>query len=158
MKIKLRKATKADAKLLWEWRNEKTSRESAFDSTPIPYRSHLQWFESKLKDANSIILIALNNEGIPIGQIRFDPSDNITAEVDVLVSEKYRGRGYGTDLIKLGCSQVFAQTEITIIISRIKKSNITSIKAFSHAGFRKIRDTVYKNHDIVELKLEKNES
>ena len=156
--ITLRKADINDAKLLWRWRNEKMARKSAFNSEYISYDSHLKWFKNKLKDSNSFRYIALNGDGIPVGQIRFDKLCANSLEVDVSVSKEHRGKGYGTELTKSGCRKIFDEIKINKILARAKRSNVASIKAFSNSGFKKIKDTFYENHDIIEMKLVKNEN
>lgn len=156
--ITLRKADINDAKLLWRWRNEKIARKSAFNSEYISYDSHLKWFKNKLKDSNSFIYIALNGDSIPVGQIRFDKLYTDSIEIDISISKEHRGKRYGTKLIELGCRKIFDEIKINKILARIKRSNVASIKAFSNSGFKKIKDTFYKNHQIIEMKLVKNEN
>ncbi len=156
MKIRLRDVTSADAKLLWEWKNEEGSRQSAFNIEYIPFESHLKWLKNKLNDKKTFLFIALKTNDIPFGQIRFDIINTGVAEVDISIAREYRGKGYGTGLLKIGCKKIFLSTGITTIISRVKKSNVSSIKSFSSAGFKRIRETVYKDQEIVEFKLEKH--
>ena len=153
--ITLRKADINDAKLLWKWRNEKTARDSAFNPEYIPYDSHLKWLSNKLNDPKSFIYIALNDMNKTIGQIRFDKLDTNSAEVDVFVSEEYREKGYGSELIKLGCRKIFDSAKTNKILARVKKDNAASSKAFLNAGFNKIGDSFYKKYKIVEMELVK---
>ena len=158
LQITLRKVDINDAKLLWKWRNEEIVRDSAFNPEHIPYDSHVKWLSNKLNSPKSFIYIALNENGGAIGQIRFDELYTNSAEVDISVSKEYIGSGYGSELIKMGCIKLFDVTEINKILARIKKNNVASIKAFSNAGFNKIKDTFYKDYEIAEMELVKNKN
>lgn len=137
--IKLRKATMADSELLWNWRNQKSVRESAFSSEKIEYSSHEEWYKNKLKNPNTYFFIATDSSNKPVGQIRFDKINKDVFEVDVSVDKNNTNKGYGSLIIKEGCHILSDNVKIKKIISRIKKNNVKSIKAFSNAGFKIIK-------------------
>jgi len=151
--IKLRKAILDDAELLWKWRNEQSVRESAFSSEKIEYSSHKEWYKYKLKNPDTYFFIAIDSENKPVGQIRFDKLDKNSAEVDVSVDKNNRNKGYGSIIIQKGCNYLSNNTAIKKVISKVKKNNVKSIKAFSNAGFKIIKEGKFNNHEIVEMEF-----
>lgn len=68
--LNLRIATNEDMDLLYEWANDRTVRENAFHTEPIPYETHISWFARIMQDEDEILYI-LEKDNRPIGQIRF---------------------------------------------------------------------------------------
>jgi len=92
-----------------------------------------------LQDKNKIILIVLKGT-IPVGVVRFDiEQENQVAEININIAPRKRGKGIGSSSIKIGCQYVFHQLKLTKIIAKIKKENISSIKAFSKVGFSMLK-------------------
>jgi RimJ/RimL family protein N-acetyltransferase len=85
-------------------------------------------------DPNCLFFIALNAHGIPIGQIRYELK---AAEAVVSVSLAFgqRGQGYGASIIESASRQVFESTAVKLIHAYIKPDNLSSIRAFTRAGF-----------------------
>ena len=128
-------------------------RQLAFNTDPIPFQTHVKWYKNKLKSSDSIIYIAFDESDTPIGQIRFDINKQNEAEVDVSVDRLYRGRGYGTELIKFGTEKLFKEKGIRKIYAHVKAFNEASIKAFEKAGFK--REGYEILHDEQTIKLSK---
>ncbi|WP_167483104.1 GNAT family N-acetyltransferase [Leptospira noumeaensis] len=138
MDFHLRPVSISDCELLFGWVNEPEVRKNSFDSKPIEWKNHLVWFENKIKDKNSIILI-LESEKKPIGQIRFDKENKTkTYRIDFSVDARYRGKGLGNHIIKLGCEYLENQllkNKISLI-GEVKTENIASQKSFLSNGFK----------------------
>lgn len=141
--IKLRPACEKDCKLLWEWVNDPLVRNCSFNSDPISWEEHVKWFNKKLYDPNCFIFIAEDQNGIPVGQIRFDINDE-QAEVGLSIDKCWRGLGYGTLLIRYGVKEMFQNTTIKSIHAFIKPCNIGSIKSFERAGFKRVEPEYLK--------------
>ncbi len=137
--IKIRFAKKEDCEWLWKLVNDTEVRKASFSKDYIPWKKHLEWFKSKLKDPNIIIYIGLDNRGKPFGQVRFE-IDSREAEISVSIDKEYRGKGYGSRLIKKTCLSLFASTEIETISANIRIGNEKSIKSFKKVGFQEIRN------------------
>jgi len=121
--------------MLWEWANNPMVRASAFKTDPIPLEDHTQWFEEKLRDPHCFIFIAENEEGIPVGQIRFDIEPDGRAVIDLHVAPRQGGRGYGTMLLKKGLERFSAETKTSCVYSCVKVGNDPSRKMFEKTGF-----------------------
>jgi UDP-2,4-diacetamido-2,4,6-trideoxy-beta-L-altropyranose hydrolase len=132
--VTLRSVTAEDCKMIWEWANDPTIRSVSFSSEPISWEYHSQWFQAKLIDSNCLFFIALDADGIPIGQIRYELQAT-EAVVSVSLAFGQRGKGYGVHIIQSASQQVFESTAVRLIHAYIKPDNLSSIRAFTRAGF-----------------------
>jgi UDP-2,4-diacetamido-2,4,6-trideoxy-beta-L-altropyranose hydrolase len=142
--IRLRPATEADCRLLWEWANEPGVRASAFSQDPIGWAEHTAWFRAQLADATSMIVIGEDAGGRPIGQVRMHRQPGGDAEIDVSVARDFRGAGYGSLLIDTAVRGTFASAGIRRVHAFIRPENGASARAFENAGFRKIGEEQVK--------------
>jgi UDP-2,4-diacetamido-2,4,6-trideoxy-beta-L-altropyranose hydrolase len=130
----LRGVTLEDAELLWKWANDPQVRASSFSPDPIPRESHLVWLNNRLSDPNSFQFVLIGaNEG-PIGQVRFDVGEN-GAEIHLSVDSRFRGKGLGATLIRMGVQTLTVVADIDVVHAHVKSSNQYSMGAFTKAGF-----------------------
>lgn len=132
--IRLRRVKESDKSLLWQWANMPEVRSASFSTSIIPWEEHIQWFASKLKDPNCFFYLALNNMDESLGQVRFD-IDGAESVISVSLDAKYRGRGYGSQLIMLATQKLFQTSDVQLVHAYIKEENLASIRAFLKAGF-----------------------
>jgi UDP-2,4-diacetamido-2,4,6-trideoxy-beta-L-altropyranose hydrolase len=132
--LTLRRVSEADCRLIWEWDNDSEVRAVSFSSDPIPWESHVRWYEAKWRDPNCFFYIATNSSGNPFGQIRFDIIE-YGGMVSVSVAHAMRGKGYGSALITLGVEKFFAESSANVVHAYIRTDNQTSVRAFEKAGF-----------------------
>lgn len=131
-KLALRHARIGDAKLLFDWRNEVTTRAMSFDGNAISLDSHLQWFAGKLADPESLVLIG-QVAGLPVGQVRLD-FQNDEAVLSYGVDADLRGLGFGAALVELAVR--FVRRRIPKgFRARVKKENVASRKNFQRLGW-----------------------
>ena len=153
-KIRLRPVRKEDCRLLWEWTSDPDVRAVSFSSERIPWDEHVKWFNSKLTDSQCIFYILTNGKGTPIGQIRFD-SDGNEARVSVSVDPRFRGKGYGSAMIRLASQEVFNVSDITVIHAHVKKDNDSSVRTFEKTGFTIAGTEKVHEHQAIHLILQK---
>jgi len=153
----LRLAEKKDCRLLWKWRNEESVRKFAFKTRFIPYEEHKKWFDEKLKNPNTQILILLNG-GKEVGQIRFDVDAKRVAEIDISIDKDERGKGYGTKGLQIVCKYGFKNFKIEKIISHIKKNNEVSLTTFIKVGFISNGLRKFKSYQCYEMSLYKGKT
>jgi UDP-2,4-diacetamido-2,4,6-trideoxy-beta-L-altropyranose hydrolase len=144
----LRGATDGDCVLLWEWANDPDVRTASFEGNAISWQDHDHWFRAKLADKNCVILIAENN-GVPLGQIRFDRTLDYEAEIDVSIARKYRGRGYASSLIATASERIFVDTDVRQLHAWIKAGNSASETAFERARFKRCEAAYVKGAPTV---------
>jgi UDP-2,4-diacetamido-2,4,6-trideoxy-beta-L-altropyranose hydrolase len=150
----IRPVQEQDCELLWHWANDPKVRENAYDSDPIPWEDHKEWFEKKLENASSKIYAAVVGPD-PIGQIRFDVKESV-AVVDVSVVESKRGRGYGTMLIERGTVRFLKESAVQRVDAYVKADNNASRKAFEKAGYTLREETKKKGKRSYRLSAFKN--
>ena len=138
--LRLRLARAEDRRLLWEWANDPEVREASFSPDPIPWETHVAWFDAKLKpqdsEPSSSIFIAEDDEGSPLGQIRFDPRPEGDWEIAISLSRNARGRGVACELIRSGVREILKDNASVRIHAFVKPSNSASLKAFERADFQ----------------------
>ena len=138
--ISLRPAVPGDARLLWRWANDRTTRAASYNPAPIPWKRHLPWLEKKLATPRRCrIYVAVDERGRPVGQVRFDLEARRRAVVGISVDRARRGKGVGTEILRRGCRKAIADLSPRRIAAYVKKDNEASLAAFIRAGFRRVR-------------------
>jgi UDP-2,4-diacetamido-2,4,6-trideoxy-beta-L-altropyranose hydrolase len=132
IKLTHREATLADCKLYWHWANDPEVRRSAFNSEPISWEKHQEWFAARLSDPNSILLIFESQYG-PVGHIRLD-GGAAQRTISYSVARQYRGKGIGKKIMSevIAVSPPFARR----FIAEVKKENLASANIFKKLGFQ----------------------
>ena len=153
--LKLRLATPEDCRLLWEWANDPAVRTASFSTEPIPWEDHVRWFRTKLSDSNCYYYILLSQEGVPVGQVRFDTSGD-KVEISISIALNFRRSGFGADGIRIASKHLFQETAIARIYAHIKPSNNTSICAFRKAGYHMAGTKAVKGHRALRMVLNKS--
>ncbi len=138
--IGLRPVTEADCRLLWEWANDPVTRQNSFTTDAIPWEKHQSWFRSKLQDPSCALFVALDREGAPIGQVRFDRQED-QAIISVSIAAAFRGRGYGARVIRQAVREVFARWPVQTVRACIREENQASLRTFLKAGFTPLEMT-----------------
>ncbi len=134
--ICLRNATLDDSKIIWEWRNDKVTREMSRSSEFISMEKHTEWYASAINEEKNVILMA-HMKDFPLGVLRFDyiKNEDYDAEVSINLNPLARGRGLGKKILKLGCDYASNNFKMKKIRAEIKQENVRSIKIFSDVGF-----------------------
>jgi UDP-2,4-diacetamido-2,4,6-trideoxy-beta-L-altropyranose hydrolase len=133
----LRPARQDDCRLLWEWANDEQVRSASFSSAPIPWNTHIAWFNKKLRQNGSHLWIA-EDEGQPVGQVRFDQREDGEYEIAVSLRRDRRGRGLAVPLITQALQSLSTSGKYTRIHAFVKPENAVSLKAFARSGFERV--------------------
>jgi UDP-2,4-diacetamido-2,4,6-trideoxy-beta-L-altropyranose hydrolase len=152
----LRRVEEADCLLLWEWANESEVRSASFSSMPIAWDEHRDWFTKKLGDERVLMLIASDEQGVPLGQVRFEPLNDGEAEIDVSVAPEKRGTGWGARLIEKAVQAAFEQTDLVRVHGFVKVGNRASARAFERADFRNVGTAQVKGCDALHYQRNRN--
>lgn len=152
--LTLRTAEPGDARLLFDWVNDPVVRAQSFTQTAIPWQDHERWFARKLADARCLLLIAEDAQGNPVGQVRFDLTDDASAIISVAIAPAYRGRGYGAAAIARACETLRLLHGARTVLAYIRRDNLASQGAFSRAGFSGPVAVVYQGQEAVRQSLE----
>lgn len=129
-KYELLHATDNDCDLLFQWANDKDVRTSSFNSEAIKYEEHVKWFKNKIESNDSIIYLfkAYNDK---VGVIRLDKIEDNIYIINYSITKEHRKKGYATELLKL----IKGKYKNSLLIGKVKKENIASIKAFIKADY-----------------------
>jgi UDP-2,4-diacetamido-2,4,6-trideoxy-beta-L-altropyranose hydrolase len=136
--VTLRPARAEDCAMLWNWANDETTRRSSFTSDPIPWEMHVRWYQNKLRDPASFLLVAEREGGGPLGQVRFDRDTVSDTTISIGIDSAVRGRGYGASLLLSAVEEVFRTWPVGRVNALIRRDNEASAKSFLMAGFRRI--------------------
>src|SRR3989338_9841481 len=99
--LRIRPSNKDDARLLFDWRNDKDTRAMSGSTAPLVWESHLEWFTKVLSGGfpGRSIYIIESEEGEQIGTVRSDERDDGRTEVSYTVAPQWRGRGLGKHMV-----------------------------------------------------------
>jgi RimJ/RimL family protein N-acetyltransferase len=147
----LRPVAADDASRLFDWANDRTVRDASFHPDPIEWSEHVRWFEQRLRSPICYWYLALDRDGQPLGQIRFDLDDlGQTAEVGVSVAPPYRGAGLGGVLIRAASDRLLRETAVTVINAVVKATNVASASSFDAAGYERLATRAMVGHEQVQ--------
>jgi UDP-2,4-diacetamido-2,4,6-trideoxy-beta-L-altropyranose hydrolase len=153
--LKLRAVRQDDCQMLWEWVNDSVVRAASFFTEPIPWENHVRWFRTKLSDPHCYYYIFLNQEGVPVGQVRFDTLGD-KAEISISIASNFRGSDLGAEAIRTASKHLFQETSIARIYAHIKPNNYNSIYAFTKAGYHMDGMKTVNGHRALRMVLNKS--
>ena len=143
--MRLRPARADDMMLYFTWVNDPVVRKNAFQSEPIDFATHREWFANVIADEN-VQMWVLEVDDIPVGRVRrmFEgdgsrmqkESDGRTALIDYSVASEQRGHGYGQRMLALAEHEV---TRRTILVGQVKEENIASRRTFLSLDYTESR-------------------
>lgn len=125
--LTLRKATLADAKALFRWRNDPLTRAMSESGEEVGYEGHLNWLAGKLSDPHCRFYIA-ELDGAPAGTIRFEGLDE--AAVSWTVAPGFRGRGVCKAMARLGLAREGR------VVAYVRADNSVCQHVLADVGFR----------------------
>ena len=142
MSLTLRPATEADAKILFDWRNDLETRKNSRNTDPVSWKDHIQWVVASLKRSDRELLIA--EQHVAVGTVRLDYSGD-TCELSWTVAPEHRRKGFGREMVRLA----MRQTRAPILIAEIKPENKASFLIAQSLGFVEVA-----RHDgLIKLQL-----
>lgn len=132
----LREANVFDVKQTFKWASNPQVRQFSFNSDPIAYTSHHEWFSKKIESNNCLYLI-FENAIDKLGSIRFDFDEHNNATVSYLIEPAFHGKGYGKSILEMGLTKLQSiRRENLNIIGYVRSENIASVKIFEKLNFR----------------------
>jgi RimJ/RimL family protein N-acetyltransferase len=146
LQYNLRRVKESDIKILFEWANDELVRSSAINKGAILWDNHLTWLQNKLK-SNSILLI-LERERKPVGQIRFDYDlKEKHWLIDYSIGEENRGKGLGKILVASGIEYLNQFP----VVALVKPENTSSIKVFESLNFTNAGVMMVKDQELIQF-------
>tara|TARA_B100000035_G_C20909820_1_gene513435 strand:- start:111 stop:575 length:465 start_codon:yes stop_codon:yes gene_type:complete len=134
----VRFANESDCKNIFEWRNDKYTRQMSYSNEVVKWKHHVNWFTKSLISENRILVITEKSHEGKVALVYFDIKKS-EAIISINLNPIFRGKG-------LAKSCLFKSIEyflknyvfIKVLAAEIRQENISSIKIFSSIGFKKI--------------------
>ena len=136
-KLNIRNASLLDLENVYNLSNNQEVRANSKDTKRIEWDEHVKWFSNRINLEKEPFYIIEDEKHNFIGQVRLDKKEEPIISISLV--EKIRGQGIGSKIIKL-CSEKSRYDEI---FAYVKKSNISSIKSFSKAGYKLVSESQY---------------
>ncbi|WP_434675172.1 UDP-2,4-diacetamido-2,4,6-trideoxy-beta-L-altropyranose hydrolase [Pseudomonas sp. D3-10] len=132
--LRVRPATRADARLLFEGRNAEVVRRVSLDQSPVDWDRHCQWLQASLVNPQRLLLVGEASDG-PVGVLRYDLQGS-EALVSIYLFKNRLGLGWGRALLARG--EAFATVhwpQLRSFTAQILPANQASLALFRQAGF-----------------------
>ena len=152
--VKLREYRKSDIELAYRYMNDLEVALNLNIGIPYPMTMEKQqeWYDNQIKDDN-IYNFAIESleDGIYIGGCGINKYDwkNGTADVGIFIgNQQFRGKGYGTDAMKVLIDFIFNQTNINRIQLSTFSFNEAAYKSYLKCGFKeegRLRQRIFRN-------------
>lgn len=127
---KLINVTIDDCDLLFNWVNDYEVRANSFNTNKIEYEEHVEWFKFEvIQNSSNMYILKVKNE--KVGLVRLNELSTNEYLISYSIAKEYRGKGFGTMLLRL----IKEKHSSRLLIGKVKKDNIGSIKAFQNAGY-----------------------
>ena len=143
--LRVRAASPEDALILWQWANDSVTQRNSFVAEPISWVDHEKWYAQRIASPHTRFWI-LEYRHVPVGQIRYDRADKATAQINFSVAPAYRGKGLGTQLLRLTADLAGRELGVRIVEGSTLVENLAAIHAFIRAGFEVIEEKSIAGH------------
>jgi UDP-2,4-diacetamido-2,4,6-trideoxy-beta-L-altropyranose hydrolase len=136
----VRHACLSDEALLLVWANDPETRQNSFSPDPVPAEDHRQWFRSRIRDLDGCRLYVVETEeGIPVGQVRFERQGPAWA-ISYSLAPEFRKRGLGRPLLKAALTKMRFEYPSVPVLGTVKPDNLPSRRIFESLGFEVLFD------------------
>ena len=152
--IRLRPATAADAKLIFEWRNDPVIVRLGSSQREVTWTEHEEWFSQSITSGKRRIFI-VQNDGVPIGQVRFDLLESSECVISAYLLTEFTGRGWGVEAMRSGCEMIFEIWPIQFVSACVRAENKAVQSALGKVGFEEIASKAVPGHKAFQLMREK---
>jgi dTDP-4-amino-4,6-dideoxygalactose transaminase/RimJ/RimL family protein N-acetyltransferase len=133
-RLRLRRITPEDARLLFEWRNRPEIVALGSQQRTVTWQEHAGWFEGALREQERFVQV-IELDHAPAGQIRFDLGPGGDAVVSIYLLAEHTGQGLGVVALRAGCAEAFAHWPVERVVAFVRADNRASQVAFAKAGF-----------------------
>jgi RimJ/RimL family protein N-acetyltransferase len=139
--VSLRPAVTVDSGLIWQWRNDPTTRAMSETMDAISAADHAAWFAAVVDDQQRHLLVA-EVAGTPIGVVRLDAKSSTWAYVvSVNLAPDVRGRGYAVPALAAARDWLKVHDpDARRLIAHIRPDNERSVRTFESAGYVRTAD------------------
>jgi len=136
----VRFANTNDAKLYFKWANDPEVRANSYQTEPIEWPNHEEWFSRAVASPEGYLLV-YSIDDIPAGQMRLK-LENDTAVINYSVDATFRGQGLGKWLLEhIAVRIAIDKPLLKFIEGWVKKTNEPSMRAFQASGYAPAEET-----------------
>src|SRR5439155_13795208 len=130
-----RLAVLEDAQMVFRWRNDPFILTRGSSQSQVPRDEHLKWFNETVQGSVRKMFIILISDEEAIGQVRFDRISDEEATVSIYLLQAFTGKGYGVEVIRLACREIFKLWNIQNVVACVRSDNPYARAAFLKAEF-----------------------
>lgn len=127
-RLSARLATAHDASLLFQWRNDSSTRAVSRSREPLLWAEHVAWMRRVVADEHRHLLI-VEHEGEPAATVRWDHLGDSIWEASITIAPSRRGAGLGKSVLAIG-EHWFADSSPKLLLATIHSSNAASRRLF----------------------------
>jgi spore coat polysaccharide biosynthesis predicted glycosyltransferase SpsG/RimJ/RimL family protein N-acetyltransferase len=134
--LEARPATASDAELLRGWRNDPSVRSASRSTEEITAQAHVAWLTGVLED-DARVLLVVEQDGKPLGTVRFDRLHERLWEVSITLAPDARGRGLAHGV--LAAAETAWRRQVgdgPAVLACVRPANASSARLFLRAGYR----------------------
>lgn len=121
--------------MLFAWRNDPLTQAASRSTAPVPREDHERWMQFNVAYGypSHLVMIAENDEGKPVGVVRFDSqkSDVMAFEVSITIAPRHRDQKLAQPVLAQACGLMSEYT----IVAEIRRDNLASRRVFERCGF-----------------------
>ena len=122
--------------------NDPEVRANSIHPEQIDIKKHQAWFAERLDDSKSLFLVAVDDLGNRMGQVRFNP-DKENMIISISLHRLYRGKGLAGSMVHYACKKLIDERLFTgSIVAYVVPENIASIRIFENNNFVLEGDTI----------------
>lgn len=140
-RFSLRNARADDIRLYFAWANDPEVRQQSFRADPIPWSEHEPWFAARL--AGAVLLVAEDEAGVPLGQVRFERGDGRWT-IHYSVAPEFRGVGLGAKMLAAAIAELRRRHPGARLRGAVKPANTASLKVFAALGFKEVSESMFE--------------
>jgi RimJ/RimL family protein N-acetyltransferase len=136
--LTFRFATREDVDMYFNWTNDPEVRNNSYNSSIVDYSAHVSWFNKRIDAPDCFMYLFLNEEGVPVGQVRIEKDssgEERTSVISISTDKQFRGRGHGTEMLQLASDDFLSGNPGHRIVAYIFEVNKASAKSFKNAGY-----------------------
>lgn len=130
----VRPATRDDAAVMFDWRNDPATRGVSRNPNPIAWHDHCAWLDRVLDDPEHQLFVAQVGS-LPVGVIRFDRIATAACEVSLYLDPTLHALGLGHRMLLAGETAAASGLDIH---AEVIDGNFGSARMFARAGYNPV--------------------
>lgn len=123
-----------DVELYFEWVNDPEARQNSLNTEIIDYQDHVKWFSEKVNNPNVFMYLFLNENNIPVGQVRIEKETDWVF-IGQSIGKEHRGKKYSSEMLSNATDDFLKNYPEHTILSVVKANNSASLKMARNSGF-----------------------